>query len=311
MAWRVIRALLAVGALAAPAGAQVLTGTVRDSVDRRPIAGVVLTLLDSSGNPVTRQLTNERGEYRIALGATVRSARAIRIGYMARTLSIRSHAGGEVRIDFSLLALPTMIQTVRVVADTRCPIRKDRAAALGLWEQARAGLLATVVARETNPGSMFRLLYTRGFETASDRIAYMRVRADSSVATASFVAAHSAQDFVQSGFASNDAHTRSYFGPDAELLLSNEFAAAYCLQLADADRSRKNQVGIRFLPAYHRDGATDIDGTLWIDTVARELRDVEYTYLGMPAAVTKALHPGGYVSFRTMPNGTVVIDRWS
>jgi len=125
------------------------------------------------------------------------------------------------------------------------------------------------------------------------------------------VAAHSVQDFAHTGFANDSAKTRTYFGPDAELLLSDQFAGAYCFQLADGDRARKNQAGIRFLPAYHRDGTTDIDGTLWIDTVSRELRAVEFSYLGMSPAAVRATHPGGYVSFRTMQNGVAVIDRWS
>lgn len=307
----VIAAMLALGALAVPARAQVLSGTVRDSVDHLPIAGVVLTLLDSSGTMVTRQLTNELGEYHVPFASNVRSVRAIRIGYGARELSIPPRTSGNVQLDFNLLALPSMIQTVRILGDTRCPARNDRAAAFGLWEQARAGLLATVVARETNPGSLLRLLFVRKLESASDQVATMSVRADSSVATASFVAAHSVQDFVRTGFASEGARTRTYFGPDAELLLSEQFAAAYCFQLADGDRARKNQAGIRFLPAYHRDGTTDIDGTLWIDTVSRELREVEFSYLGVTSPAARALHPGGYVSFRTMQNGVALIDRWS
>ena len=311
-----LRAMLAAAAFAIPAYAQVLTGTVRDSVAHLPLPGVVVALLDSSGAAVTRTLTNERGEYRALLTGPVRTVRAIRIGYGARALPIPPRTTGNVQIDFSLLALPTMIQAVHVLGDTRCPDRNDRAAAFGLWEQARAGLLATVVARETNPGSMVRLLFTRKYEPIENgrdrnRIASMTVRADSSVSTASFVAAHSVQDFVASGFASLGERVRTYFGPDAELLLSEQFATAYCLELAAPDRARKNQAGVRFLPAYQHDGTTNIDGTLWIDTLSRELREVDFSYLDLPTAAERSLHPGGYVSFRTMKNGVPLVDRWS
>ena len=242
-----LRAMLAAAAFAIPAYAQVLTGTVRDSVAHLPLPGVVVALLDSSGAAVTRTLTNERGEYRALLTGPVRTVRAIRIGYGARALPIPPRTTGNVQIDFSLLALPTMIQAVHVLGDTRCPDRNDRAAAFGLWEQARAGLLATVVARETNPGSMVRLLFTRKYEPIENgrdrnRIASMTVRADSSVSTASFVAAHSVQDFVASGFASLGERVRTYFGPDAELLLSEQFATAYCLELSDS-RPRAKESG--------------------------------------------------------------------
>jgi hypothetical protein len=54
----------------------------------------------------------------------------------------------------------------------------------------------------------------------------------------------------------------------------------------------------------------DLDGALWIDTVARALVDIEYTYVGMDPRLDE-YDPGGQMFFREMPNGTVVIDRWS
>jgi hypothetical protein len=181
---------------------------------------------------------------------------------------------------------------------------------MGLWEQARAGLLATVVARERNPASIHRLISQQVMAGNSDRIESMRVRADSSVDTISFVASRSARDFVQFGFRHDSAGRRTTFGPDAVVLLSDDFAAAYCFQVADGGRTRPHEVGIRFLPAVTDGERTDIDGTLWIDTVAREMRDVEFTYLGVPGRM-EAYHPGGRVSFRAMPNGVVLVDRWS
>jgi hypothetical protein len=53
----------------------------------------------------------------------------------------------------------------------------------------------------------------------------------------------------------------------------------------------------------------DIDGTLWVDTAARALRDIEYRYLGLEGR-TDAYHPGGRISFLEMQNGSVMIDRW-
>ena len=53
----------------------------------------------------------------------------------------------------------------------------------------------------------------------------------------------------------------------------------------------------------------DIDGTLWVDTAARALTDIEFRYLGLPP-YTAPFNPGGTISFRQMPNGVVVIDRF-
>jgi Carboxypeptidase regulatory-like domain len=300
---------LAVSTLAVSARAQVLAGAVHDSVDGRPVRGAVLTLLDSSGAMLARSLTNERGEYRVLLPGASRRARVVRIGFAPRELPLPVHGGGDVRLDIRMLSLPNMLQQVRIIANSHCPVRKDGAAATGLWEQARAGLLATVVAREERPSSMRRLTFDRKMDGHSDRITSMTVRGDSSVDTASFVAARSAQDFIRLGFASDPTRYATFFGPDANVLLSESFEAAYCFRIADANRTRPKQVGLRFLPAEHRDGRTDIDGTIWVDTAARELRDVEFLYLGVPARDESFL-PGGHIFFHAMPSGAVLIDRW-
>lgn len=296
--------------LATSAAAQGIAGVVRDSVTGRPISSAVLTLLDSSGAPVTRNLTNERGEYRILLIGAGRSLRVVRIGFEPWELAVPTGIGEAARIDFRLLALPSMLRPVRVIANSNCPERADAASALGLWEQARAGLLATVVSRQQNPASILRLISQQLMDGNSDHIQTMRVRADSSVDTISFVAARSAEDFVNAGFRHDSAEIRTTFGPDAVVLLSDDFAAAYCFQLAAGGRARPRQVGIRFRSAVSNRDRTDIDGTLWIDTTARELRDVEFVYLGVPGRM-EAFHPGGRVSFHAMPNGEVLVDRWS
>lgn len=316
---RLASSLAALGAFLAfahAARAQVVVGTVQDSVSRLPIPGVVVILLDSAGGTVARRLTNERGEFRVAVSEAARGARLLRIGFTPREVPLPPRSQASTRFDVSMLALPGMIKPVRVLANSRCSARKDRADALGLWEQARAGLLATIVAREENPARMLRLGFDKVMDGNSDRIERMRVQPDSAdTAVVSFVAAHPAKDFVRLGFttdtlASGTNFGGNYFGPDADVLLDDSFAGAYCFELADGGRARRGQVGLRFLPADRKKGRVDIDGTLWIDTVARELRDVEFRYLNV-AAGSVGFRPGGYVSFRSMKNGVVLIDRWS
>jgi hypothetical protein len=303
--------LLACGALAMPAGAQRVTGTVSDSLNRFPVAGAVVMLLDSSRVTVARGLTDDRGAYRMALPAAARILRVVRIGYEPREVPVAGERAGDASLDLGMLEIPNMLRSVRVFAPSHCSRRKDRAAALSLWEQARAGLLATVVARESNPATLFRLGFERVMDGNSNRVVSMRVRADSTdtVAT-SFFAAHSAQDLVRYGFSSNGTASRTYFGPDADVLLSEYFAESYCFELRDGGHEHPSEVGLRFVPAARRRGRIDIDGTLWVDTAARALKDIEYTYLGVDYR-TRKFHAGGRVSFRTMPNGVVLVDRWS
>jgi hypothetical protein len=304
-------ACTALAAFAHAAHAQTLAGTVRDSVSRLPVPGVVVVLLDSAGGAVARNLTNERGEYSVRLLDAARRARFMRIGFEPREITIASRGRAYAAVDVTMFALPSLLQPVHVIANSLCANNKDHASAMGLWDQVRAGLLATVVARESNPARLRRLGYERVMDGNSTRIEMMRVRADSADTTATtFFAAHSARDLVRYGFSTDSGSAGTFFGPDADVLLNDYFVGAYCFDVTRAPRSRPRQVGLHFAPAEHRRNRIDIDGTMWIDTLQRALKDIEFTYVGMSAGAMR-FSPGGTVSFRAMPNGVVLIDRWS
>jgi hypothetical protein len=303
-------AIAACAVFAQPAAAQFFSGTVRDSVSRLPVAGVIVMLLDSAGGRVARNLTNERGAFRVQLDAAVQRARFVRIGFEPRELSMSARRD-DVVSDVTMFALPSMLQPIQVLANSRCAGKKDHASAMGLWEQVRAGILATIVARETNPARLHRLGYERVMDGNSTRIEMMRVRADSAdTAATTFFAAHSAKDLVRFGFSTDSGSAGTFFGPDADVLLSPYFVGEYCFDVVSGPRSRPNQAGLHFAPAEHRRERVDIDGTMWIDTLARTLKDVEFKYLGLSYGAMR-FGPGGRISFRTIPNGVVLIDQWS
>src|ERR1043165_151374 len=89
--------------------AQSLTGVVTDTATRRPIPGVVISLLDSTGRVLGRMLTGEAGPYRVPNGTAVRGLRAQRLGYRAREIQL---AQGLERLDISPLALPSLLEPV-------------------------------------------------------------------------------------------------------------------------------------------------------------------------------------------------------
>ena len=305
---------LLIGALVYPrgAGAQDLRGVVRDSVSRRAIPGAVVTFLDSAAALAARTITNERGEFRVTLLADgVRHVRVVRLGFRPAEVAVPRGRDGTIQLDIGLVAIPMLLQPVHVTASPRCGRRPDQTPALSLLEQARAGLLATVVARSENPARMTRLRATRTMAGNSDRIVHQHVRIDSAGRTfGSFGAARSAVDLVALGFTADTAGGSMYFGPDAEVLLDDAFANGYCFHVLDPERARPNQVGLGFSPADRRRGRVDVNGALWIDTVARALVDIAYQYVGMDDRM-KPFKPGGRIFFRTMPNGVVLIDHWS
>ena len=288
-----------------------MRGTVRDSATRQPIPGAVLVLLDASGGTLGRNITNERGQYRIARSSGMTRMRVLRIGFRPREVQLPRATDSVVPLDIAMQSLPTMLEPVRVSADSKCPRRSDDARTYALLEQVRAGLLSIVVARDANPATLVRLVFERRMDGSSDRIASQTVQMDSiTAATTSFGAAHAATDFVQRGFMRDSAQQSIFFGPDADVLLDDGFALGYCFRIIQAGRERTNQVGLAFSAGDRRPGRIDIDGALWVDTLARALRDIEFRYVGL-ARTIEAFRPGGRVAFREMPNGMVLIDQWS
>ncbi len=299
-------ALLILTAL--PSAAQDLHGRVYDSASRRPIASAVLILMDDAGASRGRTITNDRGQYRISLPLDARKVRVLRLGFRARELSIVVTTGEA--FDIVMTAIPALLEKVTVQAARACPRRDDAQSALALLEQARAGLLATIVAAEENPATMKLLRYERRMEGTSDRIDRQTVHIDSVAGRKkSFEAASSAAAFVRDGFSRDSAGSRILYGPDAEVLLDDSFANGYCFRLVDADRARPHQVGLGFSAADRRRDRVDIDGAVWIDTVARRLVDIDFRYEGIRLPYN-APTPGGHIHFHEMPNGMVVIHSW-
>lgn len=295
------------GALAA----QVVRGTVSDSASRLPISGAVVMLLDSAGTVLGRNITSERGEYRVAYARVAKSLRVVRIGFQPRELSFAESADPARSLDITMVPFTTTLAAVRVTDKSNCPRRADRAAAFAFWDQARAGLLNTVVAREANPMSVHRLYFQSAHNPEIESIKGFVVYEDSARSTEiSFSSLRPASDLVRLGFRGDTNVIGFMFGPDADVLLDDAFAEGYCFRLAEPSKARPNQVGLAFAPADLKRGRVDIDGTLWIDTAARALRDVDFGYVGMDP-VAEQFHPGGMISFAVSANGVAFIDRWS
>jgi carboxypeptidase family protein len=309
---RLVFALLALTAtLGTTAAAQELRGTVRDSASGLPIPGAVLVLHDAAGNVIARNITGDRGQYRVALRPEARRIQVLRLGFRPRELSVPALTSNMAQLDVAMVSIPTLLEGVRVVASTTCPRTPDRTAAFALLDQARAGLLATVVAREANPASVIRVGFDRTMDANGDRIVSQKVRLEAADrATVSFNATHSALEFVQRGFMHDSAGRQTFFGPDADVLLDEGFVRAYCFHILEPDRARPAQIGLGFSPASRRDGRVDIAGALWIDTVARVLKGVEFRYLGL-VQLAEGFQSGGRISFNEVAKSITLIDRWS
>ena len=288
--------------------AQQIRGVVSDSAAGTPVSGAVVMLLDASGAALARTISNQSGDYALSAAGTPVTLRIRRLGFRPRDIALTTPLPS--RLDLRISRVPTLLQPVRVAVAPNCPKRADREAAYALLEQARAGLLTTVVARSMAPAaSMTRLAFRRWMDGTSDRADSMTVSFDSVGRTpGSYGAVRSAREFLRDGFMFEFGDTVHYLAPDADVLLDERFGQGYCFHLR-RDASRTNQLGLAFVPARRVRDRVDVDGTLWLDTLARELRDIEFKYLGL-APGTGAANPGGRIGFWAMPNGLVFIDSW-
>jgi hypothetical protein len=304
-------AMMAVLAGATTLHAQEIRGVVREATTHQGVAGAVLLLLDSAGVSRARNITDAAGRYRIATSPWMRRMRVVRIGFRPSEAAIPPLrlATDVAEVDVEMSELATMLEPMTVTSRAPCSARSDRVVALSLLEQARAGLLAAVVAQEQRPARMIRLRTVEDFADDGD-VNRLRVAVDSSDRVRhAFQAVRSAADFVKLGFFDDSHGTEVLYAPDAETLLDDDFRDGYCFSLRGRDEERPHAVGLRFTPAKTRRGRIDVDGTLWIDTLARRLLDIRYTYDGL-APVLDDVHPEGSVRFRSLDNGVVLIDNW-
>jgi hypothetical protein len=291
------------------AGAQELRGSVRDSASRQPVSTVVLLVVDSAGSVLARNLTNERGEFRMPFPVGARRLQLLRIGFRPRDVVLPPPVGDVVSLDITMRVIPTLLEPVHVVDAPNCPRRDDRTAAFALWEQARSALLAAVVARETDSAMIKRLHFDRQLNQEGFTAVSQTVHVDSTAGARPFIASHQATEFIERGFVDDSANVAVFNGPDADVMLDDAFPRGYCFQLAGAEPTRPHQVGLAFEAANHKRGRVDVEGAVWIDSTTRSLEEIVFRYVGLDRRFDR-YEPGGRVSFHTMADGTPIIDRW-
>lgn len=301
-----ILALAALAAASRSLGAQRVRGALTDSATREPVAGAVVTVLDSAGNYLARSIADASGKYAVLRVAGSRQIHIVRIGYRPRDAAI----GPDSVVDLRMQPVPAFLNTVSASGKRVCPGESGNAEALGLWEQARAGLLASVVAREAHPPRVRLRTYSRTMEPVRRRVVDDTVDVKDVLVERSFVAGRPAWAFAESGYMrEGPGGERDYFAPDENVLLDATFAATHCLRVVQGEGPRAAQIGIGFDPVGDpaRDTLVDITGILWLarSGLALEAMDFHYTNLER-----EAKDAGGELSFVVLPNGAPMIERW-
>ncbi len=294
----------------APTGAaQHVHGIVHDTVGGEPVPGAVVSALDAQGSLLAWDLTNAAGEYTIGVRNGAATLRILRLGFRPRSVLMPQEAAGSTRMDVALRPVSSLSEPVSIDEVARCPKRDDRQQALGLWEQAQAGLLALVAARDTRPGETHSVLYQRWYAPGGGQLIGQQLRPGGERTSRPFVPSRPVADFAKHGYGVCDASGCDFDLPDADVLLDGRFAAAHCFSIAAADGAHAGEVGLAFDPAEGREQLVDVAGVLWINTRQNAIQSLEFHYTGLGRA-EMGVSPGGTLSFSSTPNGVVFIDQW-
>lgn len=300
-------ALAALIAAASRAHAQRVRGTLTDSVTRGAVPGAVVVLYDSAGRALARGIADSLGRYSVARPAAIQRLRILRIGFRPREIMLSTL---DSIVDARLQPVPAVLHDVQASADRVCPAQSNTGLALDLWEQARAGLLASVVAREASPPRLRLRKYRRTLDPVRRQVVADTIEYNDVVDARSFVAARVPWSFAVYGYMREaDDGTRDYYAPDERVLLDPSFAETHCLHLVDGRGPRATQVGIAFDPieAPGRDTIVDIAGALWLDRTTFAPLAIEFRYTALEPANRDS---GGEITFALMPSGVSMIEQW-
>lgn len=293
------------------AGAQLVRGRVTERASGTPLGGVVIEAWTADDHVrVAAALSTADGGYAVRLPAAGRYyVSAKRIGVRrARSESFEIQLGETTVRNLEVEALLYTLPEVVITGIAACSERAaDVARIAALWEEARTALFATQLSLRDE---LFRAHVTRYVRELDARALRILSETRSEVA-----------GVVSRPFSSVDAESLSirgywwnepdgsmvYYGPDADVLLSDAFLRDHCFREV-TQRNRRGMIGLGFRPVPSRT-LPDVVGTLWLDERTFELRFVEFTYrrgttVGDPGRL------GGEVHFARLPSGAWIVRRW-
>ena len=289
--------------------AQLVRGEIVDALNRRPVPAAFVLLMDSAGVEAARTMTDPTGRFtlRAARPGTF-TLRTLVVGYQRWESDPVALAGGqtvEPRIELMLVRVELPAFTVE--GERTCRGRPDEgAAAATLWEEIQKALAAT----EWEQDARRYRFWTVTVERTLDRYAGLMSQGEQvGTGFASWpFGTLPPERLMTLGFVQDAPGGPIYYGPDARVLVSEEFLAEHCFRLEKRRDADTVLVGLGFEPVAGR-RIPDIKGVLWVDSATVALRRLEYHYANLPRWAPEP-QVGGTVEFAQLPGGAWFIRRW-
>lgn len=296
----------------APSLAQRLFGTVVQADDRTPSVGAVVSVLDSSGAVIGRDLTTGRGDYVLPLTRPGRYTLIARqIGSLDETVrDIQVEAGRDVRTRI-VLSRPAR-RPAQVTERTKglCELRGDSTGLGTLWDQLQFALTSLELAESSR---MFVATWDTRERVVDANLRDTLSRSESSERLGLDIPVFPVlrpDSSERLGFVLESPEGVRYFVPGAATLRSPGFRARRCFGFEPAPASQPGWIGLHFWPVGYRMGVSDVEGTVWFDAATLEPRALTYLYGGLPPAFTPARAGGGF-RFARISTGHWIADEWT
>ncbi|MDT8342013.1 MAG: carboxypeptidase regulatory-like domain-containing protein [Longimicrobiales bacterium] len=303
---------LALALAPAPVRAQLISGTVTDSVAGVPVAGALVRVLGVAGGQRTAFLTGPDGRYQVVVDSAGSYALAVeRIGYRAVTEGpFAVSSPGVTRRDIRIAQTAIELGGLVVEQSHRtCTLTAEQGGGTQeVWDQVRTALSAASLT--TRRRSLAFQIRERQRRLAPENLTVL----DQTERTVPALGRNSVrslppEELEEEGFVrTTAAGDFEYLGPDAEVLLSDAFLRSHCFSLIQGGTPQVPLIGLRFEPA----GAVarpDIEGVAWVDPGSARLERIEFSYVGLPFEVGTAL-AGGVVRYLELPTGSWVVRDW-
>lgn len=311
---RDMRSAILIGALLASAttppasGAQTVTGTIVDRGTAAPLPGTVVLLLDSLGGTRSRGMTDQGGVFRVtAPGPGSYRLRTLRLGFVpGASERFQLHAGQTYRHDLAVASIPFSLDTVRVVADNSCRLRGDSAAVTyAVWDQARTVLNLIRLSENQSAVTMRVLAYNQ--TTSPDALSRTSHNAtlQESATLRPWLSAPIEQ-LSRAGYTRTDPDgSTTFFAPDIDVLLSDEFLDEHCFRIASRT---DDEVSLHFEPKPSRRSLAEVEGEVVLHRATAGLRRLVLRYVNIPSELRA--HAKAEMEFARMRNDRWFISRW-
>ncbi len=293
--------LLGVGAcwsFTLPLVAQSLRGRIFQPDSVSPAMGVVVTAVGGDGKVAASALSAPSGEYSFRLLAPGRyQLRVLQIGFQPTVIDgVAVPPAGDQRQNVVLGGLPVTISGMVVEERRGCALSGSEGVKfVQVWGQARIALTATRLSEQAGLLDVRAVTLAGhvdavGFHGDPQLGRYLRapnpdgdtLHVKEAIVDRVF-ASTAPETLMTEGYVRRRRDSSFVFDtPNAETLLSDEFAAQHCFNLVGTTPDHPEWIGIAFAPRSTRKGVVDARGVLWLNRTSAELRRLDFEYTNLP-----------------------------